>query len=185
MVQIVSFANSREGQIILYYYDFLTLKNHNCLITKSKSTEHYAGFSHYRKLVKVSLKTDRLRWLKSVDNTLRTQPKQFWKYLSKFKNNYHTVTQIKSGDSFITESQLIADHFLSIFNSSSATQIHCNPVETTSSDFLNVPFIFDADVRRTIRRLKSTKSVAPDDIPSFIIKGCSQIFVPVLNKAYI
>jgi hypothetical protein len=54
-------------------------------------------------------------------------------------------------------------------------------VETTSSDFLNVPLVFDSDVRRAIRRLKSTKSVRPDDIPSFIIKGCSEIFVPVLK----
>jgi len=104
------------------------------------------------------------------------------------KHNYHTLTQIKSGDNFITEPQLIAeafaDHFRSIFNSSSATQVHYNPVETTSSDFLNVPFVFDSDVRRAIRRLKSTKSVGPDDIPSFIIKGCSEIFVPVLKHIF-
>jgi hypothetical protein len=56
-------------------------------------------------------------------------------------------------------------------------------VETTSSD-LNVPFVSDSDVRRTIRRLKSTKSVGPDDIPSFIIKGCSEIFVPVLKHTF-
>jgi hypothetical protein len=116
-----------------------------------------------------------------VDSNLRTQPKQFWKFVSKFKNNYHTVTQIKSGYNFITEPQLIAeafaDHIRSTFNSSSATQVHYNPVETTTSDLLNVPFVFDSDVRRTIRCLKSTKSVGPDDIPSFIIKGCSEIFV--------
>jgi hypothetical protein len=63
-------------------------------------------------------------------------------------------------------------------------QVHCNPVETTSSDFLNVPFVFDSDVRREIRRLKSTKSVGPDDIPSFIIKACSEIFVPVLKHIF-
>jgi hypothetical protein len=124
-----------------------------------------------------------IRWLKSVYSNLTTQPKQFWNYISKFKNNYHTVTQIKSGDSFIAEPQLFAeafaDYFRSIFNSSSATQVHYSPLETTSSDFLNVPFVFDADVRRAIRRLKSTKSVGPDDIPSFIIKGCSEILVPV------
>jgi hypothetical protein len=44
---------------------------------KSKSAEHYASFSHYRKLVKIALNTDRLRWLKSVDSDLKTQPKQF------------------------------------------------------------------------------------------------------------
>jgi hypothetical protein len=60
-------------------------------------------------------------------------------------------------------------------------QVHSNPTETTSSDFLNVSFIFDSDVRLAILRLKSTKSVGADDIPSFIIKGCSEIFVPLLK----
>jgi hypothetical protein len=50
--------------------------------------------------------------------------------------------------------------------------------------FLNVPFVFDSDVRRAIRRLKSTKSVDSDDIPSSIIKGCSEIFVPVLKHIF-
>jgi hypothetical protein len=77
-----------------------------------------------------------------VESNLRTQPKQFWKYISKFKNTYHTVTHIKSGDNFIMEPQLIveafADHFRSVFNSFSATQVCYIPVEMTSSNFLNI-----------------------------------------------
>jgi hypothetical protein len=60
-------------------------------------------------------------------------------------------------------------------------QIHCNPVETTSLDFLNVSFVLDSDVRRPIRRLKSA---GPDHIPSSIIKGFSEIFVPVLKHIF-
>jgi hypothetical protein len=89
---------------------------------------------------------------------------------------------------FITEPQLteeaFADHFQSIFNSSSATQVYSNPMDKTSSYFLKVSFVFDSDVRWAIRRLKSTKSVGPDDICSFIIKGCSEIFVPVLKHMF-
>jgi hypothetical protein len=56
-------------------------------------------------------------------------------------------------------------------------QIHYNPVETTSFDFVNVSFVLDSDAKRPIRRLKS---VGPDDIPSSIIKGFSEIFVPLI-----
>jgi hypothetical protein len=49
---------------------------------------------------------------------------------------------------------------------------------TTYSD---LPFIFDSGVKRAIRRLKSTKTVSSDDIVSFIIKVCSEIFVSVLK----
>jgi hypothetical protein len=56
-----------------YYYYYYT------------SAEHYARFSHYRKLVKIALKTERLRWLKSVDSNPRTQLKQFGNTLLNLK----------------------------------------------------------------------------------------------------
>jgi hypothetical protein len=80
--------------------------------------------------------------------------------------------------------EALADHRHSIFNSSYATQVHSNPMEMTSSDFVKVPLIFDSDVKQAFHRLKSTKCVGLDDIPSFIIKGCSEIFVPVLKHIF-
>jgi hypothetical protein len=44
---------------------------------KSKFDHHYNAFTYYRKLVKTTIKTDRLRWLKSVKDNLKTQPKDF------------------------------------------------------------------------------------------------------------
>jgi hypothetical protein len=41
---------------------------------KSKSNHHYSLFSYYRKLVKTTIKTDRLAWLKTIDDNLRTEP---------------------------------------------------------------------------------------------------------------
>jgi hypothetical protein len=39
-------------------------------------------------------KAHRMDCLKTTDNNLRTQPKYFWKYVSKFERNDQTVTQI-------------------------------------------------------------------------------------------
>lgn len=36
------------------------------------------------KLVNTTIKTDRYRWLKFVDENLKRHPKRFWKYASKF-----------------------------------------------------------------------------------------------------
>jgi hypothetical protein len=44
-----------------------------------------------------------------------------------------------------------------------------------SSDFLSLAPFSDADVCKAIKRLKPSKSVGHDDIPDFIIKGCSSI----------
>jgi hypothetical protein len=86
---------------------------------KSKSDRNYSVFSYYRKLVKPTIKTDKLRWLKSIDDSLKTKPKDFWKYVSKLKKINH-VTQLKIGKHLITQAQCTVeafeDNFFSIFN---------------------------------------------------------------------
>jgi hypothetical protein len=123
-----------------------------------------------------------LDWLKTIDNNLRTQPKHFWKYISKFKRNDQSVTQIKIGNKIITELQFVAeafaDQFSSIFNSSSSVHVPNNS-DCISLDFLNSPYVSDSDVKRAISYLRSTKCVGPDEIPNFITKGCSEILTPV------
>jgi hypothetical protein len=70
---------------------------------KLESDQHCSVFTYYRKSVKTTIKTDGLHWLKSMDDSRKTQPKDFWKYVSKFKNNDHVVTQLKIGENVITE----------------------------------------------------------------------------------
>jgi hypothetical protein len=93
------------------------LRKKNQFFKKSKSDNHYSLFSYYRKLVKTTVKIDRLAWLKAVDDNLRTQPEHFWKCISKFKRNEQSVTQIEVGDKIITEPQFIAEAFADHFHS--------------------------------------------------------------------
>jgi hypothetical protein len=37
----------------------------------------YDRFAYYRKLIKNTIKSDRLKWLKSIDNNLKSQPQLF------------------------------------------------------------------------------------------------------------
>jgi hypothetical protein len=150
---------------------------------KSKSDFYYSILSYYSKLVKINRTVDRLDWLKTIDNGLRTQPKHFWKYISKFKRNDQSVTKIQIGNKNITQPQLIADvfavHFSPIFNSSSSVRVPNNS-DCISSHVLNISYISNSDVERNISRLRSTKCVGPDELPNFITKGCSEILAPLL-----
>jgi hypothetical protein len=46
---------------------------------------------------------------------------------------------------------------------------------------LPLAFISDSDFQSAVKRLRPTKSVGLDGIPSFVIKGCSDIFVPTFT----
>jgi hypothetical protein len=50
------------------------------------------------------------------------------------------------------------------------------PPLSQSSELLSLAPISDANVCKAIKRLKHSKSVALDDIPGFVIKGCSGIY---------
>jgi hypothetical protein len=45
----------------------------------------YDNISFCSELFKTTVKCDRLRWLKFIDENLRSQPKIFWNYMSKLR----------------------------------------------------------------------------------------------------
>ena len=53
---------------------------------------YYSKFSHYRKLVKITNKSDRLNWYKIIEDDLKTQPIKFWMKKSSFtKHNSYII----------------------------------------------------------------------------------------------
>jgi hypothetical protein len=68
-----------------------------------------------------------------------------------------------------------------------ASKFSLNPVtsfDAVSSDNLSLFIVTEADIHRAIRRLKPSKSVGLDGIPSSIIKGCTDSFVPLLKYIF-
>jgi hypothetical protein len=80
-----------------------------------------------------------------MDENLKTEHKDFWKYVSKSRKNDHSLAKLKIGANVITEPRCIveafADRFCSNVNSSSSVVIPNNIHFTLI--FLNVPSISD------------------------------------------
>jgi hypothetical protein len=74
-----------------------------------------------------------------------------------------------------------AKHFQSIHNNCCCIDF---PRLSQCSELPSLASLFDADVCKAIKRLKPSKSVGLDDIPGFIIKGCSAIFIPILKHIF-
>jgi hypothetical protein len=85
----------------------------------------------------------------------------------------------------MVQSSVVADafakHFQAVYNS------HCSmdfPPFSQSSELLSLSPISDADICKAIKRLKPYKSVGLRDIPGFIIKCCSSIFIHILRHIF-
>ncbi|PNF20051.1 hypothetical protein B7P43_G05268 [Cryptotermes secundus] len=139
----------------------------------------------YRKLVKTTIKSDRLRWLKSVDENLKSQPKQFWKYVASFRKRNSNSIQLEVDGKHLIEPNDVADefskHFQTVYHNPGPIVF---PILLSSSEFLPLASVSDSDVIKAIKRLRPSKSVGVDDIPGFIIKGYTDIFVPILKHIF-
>ncbi|PNF28673.1 hypothetical protein B7P43_G08234 [Cryptotermes secundus] len=168
----------------LRYY--IGKKNYfHCCFKKKQTDYYYDKFISYRKLVKRTIKTDRLQWLKSIDNDLKSQPHHLWKYVSSFRKHTLGYIQLQVYGLHLDEPTVVAytfeKHFQSLYDT------HCPidlPPLSQPTEFLTLASISDADVNKAIKRLKPSKSVGPGDIPGFVIKGCSAIFIPVLRHIF-
>ncbi|PNF36765.1 hypothetical protein B7P43_G11156, partial [Cryptotermes secundus] len=165
---------------------YITKKNDFHHRFKNNPSDYfYDRFSYYRKLVKNTIKSDRLRWLKTVDNNLKSQPQHFWKYISNFRKHRSGSIHLEVDGTHRAQPEAVADafakHFQSVYNNHFSKVIH--PV-SQSSEFVSLAPISDADVYKAIKRLKPSKSVGLDGIPGFIIKGCAGIFIPILRHIF-
>jgi hypothetical protein len=132
----------------LRYY--ITKKNYFYRRFKKKETASlYDAFSFYRKRVKATMKTDRLRWLESIDANLKSQPKQFWKYLAFFRKKSSTSIQLVVDGTRLVDPCEVADafanHFQLIYEYNNPSS-GISPSLSSSSELLTLSPISDSDI---------------------------------------
>jgi hypothetical protein len=108
------------------------------------------------------------------------------KYVSNFKRKDNSFIQLKVDNQYAKDSKLITDalanHFASTFKANYYQTFI--PSDLIASDVLPTTPISAAEASKTIKRLRPSKCVGLDDIPSFIIKGCSDVFIPLLTHVF-
>jgi hypothetical protein len=89
---------------------------------KHKLEQYYSKFSYCQKLVKITMKSDRFNWYKSIDNGLKTQLPKFWKYVfSSRKHNSHGVYVVIPHE----VAEVFAEHFQSVYQTFPLNSCHC------------------------------------------------------------
>jgi hypothetical protein len=97
-----------------------------------------------------------------------------------FKEKYFTSIQSEVDDTYIVEpcktANEFAKHFQSVHNKPRTDVL---PTLSSSSELLSLSHSYDSDYFKALMLLRPSKSTGVDDIPGFVIKDCSVIFVPV------
>jgi hypothetical protein len=94
-----------------------------------------------------------------------------------FRKNDKTLSELGNEQNPLSRpseaAEAFATYFKSVFNTHHIGNFSTN---FQSTDSLSTAYIPNSDVFKAIRPSCPSTSVGPDDIPAFIIKGCSDIF---------
>jgi hypothetical protein len=105
--------------------------------------------------------------------------------VASYRKRNSTSIQLEVDGTHLAEPYKVADafakHFQSVYNTP-CTGVF--PSLSQSSEFVSLAPISELDICKSLRRLRPSKSVGLDDNPSFVIKGCSEIFVPVIKHIF-
>lgn len=118
----------------------------------------------------------------NLESNININPKSFWSFLGSKNKANGIPTEVSFEDNIFKDTQDIANAFAQFFSSVYAQSSTFNP----NSSFGNFSFsrITEENVRLSIKKLKPKKSVGTDNVPSYIFKGCIDVFLKPLSYLF-
>lgn len=163
-------------------------KNWHRKKSKSSRAKYYRSRSvSLRALVKRCIKKEHNEYMKSIELSIKNNPKRYWNYVNsirKSKAQISTVThegRDSSGDQDIANA--FANHFLSVYDTlvldfmDTCNEL-INSVYELGNNSINISM---ADIARVIQRLQSKNNLGIDNIPISLIKLCPDGFLRPLQ----
>ncbi|GBN76439.1 hypothetical protein AVEN_170548-1 [Araneus ventricosus] len=149
------------------------------LALKGVNPDLFDEFKFLRSSVKHNIQKDYNTYLRHMENDLVSDPRRFWSY---FKNKninspdslfYNNVRYNNDGDI----ANAFDDYFSSVFKPSTDFYGNDECKSDCVGDLFKIENVTYDDVVLAISELKSSLTVGVDNIPSFIIKGCSEFLI--------
>lgn len=196
---IDSFVPKRTNKLSIYPNWFskelkvyLRKKEHfHRLFKNTGSTLWYTKFSIYRALAKKLFKRDKRLHRDSVENSLSRRPKMFWQFV---KHHTRDISQgiclrddVVNTPAYHSSPDEVANIFADYFSkcySSCHQSFQPGDDKISCHDFLHSVRVDHVEIAEAIRKLKPKFSSGVDGIPSFIIKGCGDLFIPILKHIF-
>ena len=146
---------------------------------------HYSKFVQLRKRVKQEISLAYQKFLTDTENTILYDPSNFWEFIKK-RTRHLPPTSMTNNGQIIYNNDEIANCFASYFQSVYQTESAKYEVRhlDSKSDLLD-SFVLSnitlSEIENAIKKLKPKKSIGPDHIPPYVVKGCGEILkLPLL-----
>lgn len=173
------------------YPPWFTLEIKNDIKEKEKNRKLYKGtkeqiylenFKYLRSKIKRNINIAYGNYTRQAEGNISTNPKSFWSYINSKKRQSrlppvmtYNNTEIMNGNDIV---EAFADNFKKVFNKDQNTDIdHLSDLKVVNNSVLNIPKVLESDIEDAIKKLKPKAAPGPDNIPAYVIKGCSEVLV--------
>ena len=162
----------------------LKLKSkYHTLYKKFGYTCHENQYKELRKRLKNDIKLAYQNYIQHVEDDIINEPTAFWNFMKNKKSTNKMPSTFVYNGREIQNGQEIADTFAEFFKSTFDNS-KINPPFTgyfqLNSDLVSLNEISKDDIIEAINKLKPKKSLGPDNVPSYILKGCKEILASPL-----
>lgn len=164
------------------------LRKKNCSIIKNTSLRErnlVELFSESRASAKLLIKRNKKSYHESVECRLKRDLKFFWRYVTgRMTMSSSAINLRDTWDKVLSEPACVSNAFTNYIQSvlSLNPAVICAPVDRHfSNDNHSIASFQSAKTELAIGKLKTKLSISFNKIPSFIVKGCSSIFAPILT----
>ena len=155
------------------------------------SNYHRQEFNRLRKEIKTETKTAYLRFIENNETALKSNPRLLWDYVKSKTHHLPENTFLYHGRELTNNNDIVdsfAQYFQSVFSKGNSNiNFDGGKSEQDSDillDMLDISHIEKHEIQHAINILKSKTSSGPDDIPTFIVKGCGDFFLAPLKLIF-
>lgn len=175
--------------------------NHNLILLIKRKERLRKCFNKYRfldtlneyKLLRSRIKQEiRLAYrvyINNLENNVLSNPQAFWNVVKRLRVEDKSPTVMKMNDREVEGGRAITEEFASYFksvyepclldNEELCRRAFCSPT-LLGVPCLSLTSFTPQDVMSALNKLKPKRSIGSDNIPPYILKGCSELFVEPL-----
>lgn len=147
----------------------------------------YIKFSIYRALVKKLFKYDKRAYENNVESSLFREPDKIWRFVRQHTKEPTRVISLRHNNGYVTSPEKVANTFRTYFSECYSTDVFISAPSMSNvecNDTLTVNQVDTEEILEAIQKVKPKRSVGADSIPSFIVKGCAELFAPLLKHVF-
>lgn len=168
----------------------LALKEKKLLHTKWKTTKlqaDYTAFSKIRRQIKIKVDIAYKNYISSTENSLKSDPKRFWKYVKQKAKKSRIPGSLSYNNSVVDSPSNIvnafAKYFSSVYVKSTDPSIITSP-DNKSNENISIRSFREADILKALKKLKNKETAGFDKIPSFLLRDCAQVLSKPLHYIF-